>query len=217
MLDHGLGWGVVVRQIVGWREFVRGVYWRYMPEYANSNVLQANLPVPDYLWTGETHMACVHDAVRQLTVTAYTHHIQRLMVLGELCLLLGVDPYAVHEWHMGMYLDAVDWVSLPNVVGMSQYADGGVIGSKPYCASGNYIKKMSNFCGGCRYKPNKATGPDACPFTTLYWDFLARHEPRFRTNQRMGFQLRNLARKSDAELVEIRSAASAMQAHANAL
>ncbi|MGZ9035420.1 MAG: cryptochrome/photolyase family protein, partial [Rhodospirillales bacterium] len=193
-----------IRQIIGWREYVRGVYWQEMPAYAERNALAAELPAPRFLWTGETDMACVRAAVGQLIDHAYAHHIQRLMVLGLLNLLLGVNPYAVHRWHMSMFADALDWVSLPNVLGMSQYGDGGLVGTKPYCASGNYIDRMSDYCRGCRYDPKRAEGENACPFTTLYWDFLARHKQRFAPNRRMTMQLRNLERKAAGELAAIR-------------
>lgn len=201
-----------VRQIIGWREYIRGIYWREMPEYAGRNALDARLPVPRFMWTGETDMACVRAAVGQLIDHAYAHHIQRLMVLGLFNLLLGVDPYRVHRWHMSMYADAIDWVSLPNVLGMSQYGDDGLVGTKPYCASGNYINKMSDYCGSCRYDPKKATGDDACPFTTLYWDFLVRHRRRFAGNRRMGMQLRNLERKPADDVRAIRSRADWLKA-----
>lgn len=201
-----------IRQIIGWREYVRGVYWREMPAYAERNALEADLPAPRFLWTGETDMACVRAAVGQLVDHAYAHHIQRLMVLGLLNLLLGVNPYAVHRWHMSMYADAIDWVSLPNVLGMSQYGDGGLVGTKPYCASGNYIDRMSDYCRGCRYEPKRAEGETACPFTTLYWDFLARHKPRFAPNRRMTMQLRNLERKPAGELAAIRRRADGLKA-----
>ncbi|MBL8659335.1 MAG: cryptochrome/photolyase family protein [Rhodospirillales bacterium] len=201
-----------VRQIIGWREYIRGVYWREMPGYAERNALDADLPAPKFLWTGETDMACVRAAVGQLVDHAYAHHIQRLMVLGLLNLLLGVNPYAVHRWHMSMFADAVDWVSLPNVLGMSQYGDGGLVGTKPYCASGNYIDRMSDYCRSCRYDPKRATGANACPFTSLYWDFLARHKGRFAANRRMGMQLRNLERKPESEVRAIRRHAERLRA-----
>ncbi len=200
-----------VRQILGWREFIRGVYWLKMPDYATLNALDAELPMPAFLWTGETEMNCVRQCVGQLVDHAYAHHIQRLMVLGLFAMLLGVKPYEVHRWHMSMYADAVDWVSLPNVLGMSQYADGGIVGSKPYAASGNYIDRMSDYCTGCRYDPKKATGDGACPFTTLYWDFLSRNRQRIQGNRRMGFQLKNLDRKNDAERRAIRRQAEALK------
>lgn len=201
-----------VRQIMGWREFIRGVYWTEMPGYADMNGMNGDQDVPAFFWTGETDMACIKDGVQQLIDHAYAHHIQRLMVLGLFLMLLGARPYDVHRWHMSMYADAIDWVSLPNVLGMSQHADGGIVGTKPYSASGNYINKMSNYCKGCKYNPAKAIGDDACPFTTLYWDFLDRNGDAFRTNHRMGFQLRNLDRKSDEDLDAIRARATDLKA-----
>ena len=186
-----------VRQILGWREFVRGVYWRFMPDYADRNGLDARATLPDFYWTGETEMRCVAEAMSSVLAHGYTHHIQRLMVLGNLALNLGVHPYRFHEWHVEMYLDSVDWASLPNTLGMSQHGDGGVVGTKPYCASGNYISKMSNFCKRCRFDPKKSTGEDACPQTVFYWDFLDRHGSRFEGNQRMKFQVANLRRKRE--------------------
>lgn len=200
-----------VRQVIGWREFVHGVYWWKMPDYAELNSLEADLPMPAFMWTAETDMACIRHGVHQLIEHAYAHHIQRLMVLGLFAMLIGVQPQGVHRWHMSMYIDAVDWVSVPNVIGMSQYADGGIVGSKPYCASGNYIDRMSNYCTGCRFKPKKSEGDDACPFTTLYWDFLRRNRRRFEGNRRMGFQLHNLDRKSNGELRAITKAADRLK------
>jgi len=187
-----------IRQVLGWREYVRGVYWQSMPDYAQRNALQASAPLPAFYWTGDTDMACLRDAIGQTLRLGHAHHIQRLMVTGLYALLLGVEPRAVHEWYLAVYVDAVEWVEMPNTLGMSQYADGGTMASKPYVASGKYIQRMSNACAGCRYDPARATGPKACPFTTLYWDFLARHETTLRTNPRMAMQLRNLARL-DAE------------------
>jgi len=201
-----------IRQVIGWREFVRGVYWRFMPRYAQENALDADLPVPRFYWTGETDMRCLAEAIGHTIAHAYAHHIERLMVLGLFCLLLGVRPYDVHRWHMSMFWDAVDWVSLPNALGMSQHADGGIVGTKPYAASGNYIHRMSDHCGRCRYDPRKAVGDDACPFTTLYWDFLARHKARFAKNARMRHPYQNLARKDREELSVIRRRADALKA-----
>lgn len=200
-----------VRQVLGWREYVRGIYWTRMPEYVSLNVLRADLPMPAFFWTAESEMRCIQESVSQLVRHAYAHHIQRLMVLGQLALLLGVDPYQVHAWHLSMYIDAIDWVSAPNVIGMSQYGDGGLVGSKPYCASGAYIDRMSDYCRGCRFDPKKATGDDACPVTTLYWDFLARHKKRFARNHRMGFQLKNVERKDTSELRAISRRADALR------
>jgi len=198
-----------VRQIVGWREYVRGVYWHKMPDYEQLNALQCDpdQDVPDFFWNGDTTMACVADAMEGLTQHAYAHHIVRLMVLGLFAQLYGTHPLRFHQWHMAMYADAVDWVSLPNALGMSQYGDGGIMATKPYCASGKYIQRMGNHCKSCRFKPAKATGEDACPFTTLYWDFLDRHQQTFQGNPRMRLQLKNLDRKSDSEWEAIRERA----------
>lgn len=184
-----------VRQIIGWREYVRGVYWLHMPGYQDMNHLDHRLDLPRFYWNGETDMACLRDCMEQVLEHAYSHHIQRLMVLGLFALLLGVHPLRFHEWHMAMYADAVDWVSLPNTLGMSQYGDGGIVGTKPYCASGAYIQRMSNYCAPCRYDPHESLGSTACPFTVLYWDFLDRNEPLLQANPRMRMQLRNLRSK----------------------
>jgi deoxyribodipyrimidine photolyase-related protein len=200
-----------VRQILGWREFTRGVYWNLMPDYAERNDLDADAPLPAFFWTGETDMACLADALGQLHREAYAHHIQRLMVLGLFLMLWGTKPRETNAWHLAMYLDAIDWVSLPNMLGMSQHADGGVMGTKPYCASGAYIDRMSNACRSCRYDPKQATGENACPFTTLYWDFLDRHEARFAPNMRMKMQVNNLRRKSDDDRSAIRRAAGTLR------
>jgi deoxyribodipyrimidine photolyase-related protein len=159
-------------------------------------------------------MACVADAMRLLIDTAYAHHIQRLMVLGLYAQLLGVHPQHFNDWHLAMYADAIDWVSLPNTLGMSQHADGGIMATKPYCASGSYIDRMGNFCKGCKYSPKKAVGEDACPITTLYWDFLARHRDRFRDNHRMVMQLKNIDRKDPVELTQIRERATQIKSGA---
>jgi deoxyribodipyrimidine photolyase-related protein len=183
-----------VRQVLGWREYVRGIYWTCMPEYAERNELEARLPLPDLYWTAETEMNCLRECIRQTMRYGYAHHIQRLMVTGLFALLLGVEPKEVHRWYLAVYVDAVEWVELPNTLGMSQFADGGIMGTKPYAASGAYIRRMSNYCDDCRYEPRERTGEGACPFTTLYWDFLLRHRDRLRRNRRMALQLRNLDR-----------------------
>ena len=187
-----------VRQILGWREYVRGVYWLKMPAYAELNALAAELPVPAFMWTGACEMNCIRQCVGQLIEHAYAHHIQRLMVLGLFAMLLGVRPYAVHQWHLSMYADAIDWVSLPNVLGMSQYGDGGIVGSKPYAASGSYIDRMSDYCRGCRFDPQRAAGDKACPFTTRYRNFLARNRKMLQDSRCMRLQLANLDRKDAA-------------------
>jgi deoxyribodipyrimidine photolyase-related protein len=202
-----------IRQILGWREYVRGVYGRFMPDYLGRNALGAREPLPAFYWTGDTEMACLRDSLGQTLRHGYAHHIQRLMVTGLYALLLGVDPRQVHAWYLAVYVDAVEWVELPNTLGMSQYADGGVMASKPYIATGKYIQRMSNYCAGCRFDPAKTTGERACPFTTLYWDFLQRHEKLLAANQRMALQVKNLARHAPAERAGIRRRADEIRAN----
>jgi deoxyribodipyrimidine photolyase-related protein len=192
-----------IRQILGWREYVRGVYWTQMPQYLERNALAADHRLPAFFWNGETPMACLRDTIQQTLEHGYAHHIQRLMVTGLYTLLLGVRPQEVHRWYLAVYVDAVEWVELPNTLGMSQYADGGVMASKPYAASGKYIQRMSNYCKGCRYDPGEAVGEKACPFTTLYWDFLLRHETVLAANPRMIMQIKNLSRLDSARRDEI--------------
>ena len=174
-----------IRQIVGWREYVRGIYWLRMPGYTSENALGATRPLPGYYWSAETGMACVRQVVEQTREEAYAHHIQRLMVTGTFALIAGIDPFQVHEWYLAVYADAYEWVEAPNVIGMSQFADGGLLASKPYAASGNYIDKMSDYCAGCRYDVKKKTGEGACPFNPLYWHFLHRHRPALSGNRRL--------------------------------
>jgi deoxyribodipyrimidine photolyase-related protein len=174
-----------IRQIIGWREYVRGYYWMEMPQVADANALGATRPLPEFYWTGETDMLCMAEAVRNTRDHGYAHHIQRLMVLGNFAMLAGVRPQDVADWFLVVYADAYEWVELPNVIGMSQHADGGRLATKPYAAGGAYINRMSDHCGKCRYDVKQKTGPEACPFNALYWDFLARHERRFRRNRRM--------------------------------
>jgi deoxyribodipyrimidine photolyase-related protein len=174
-----------IRQIIGWREYVRGIYMLHGPGYADQNALNARRPLPALYWGGKTQMNCLSHAVGQTRDLAYAHHIQRLMVTGTFALLAGISPQALHEWYLSVYIDAFEWVEAPNTIGMSQFADGGVLGSKPYAASGAYIDRMSDYCGGCRYSVSQKTGPDACPFNLLYWDFLIRHRDRFAGNPRM--------------------------------
>lgn len=203
-----------IRQVIGWREYVRGIYWTQMPEYIEHNALQAEHPLPAVYWTGESDMACMRDAVQQTLAHGYAHHIQRLMVTGLYAMLFGARPQEVHAWYLGVYVDAVEWVELPNTLGMSQFADGGLMASKPYAATGKYIQRMSNYCKGCRYKPDLRTGPDACPMTTLYWDFLLRHETLLARNPRMVMQVRNLQRIGDEEKDAIRAQVAAHRAQA---
>jgi deoxyribodipyrimidine photolyase-related protein len=205
-----------IRQILGWREFARGVYWHFMPAYLERNALAATQPLPAFYWNADTDMACLRDAIHQTLRHGYAHHIQRLMVTGLYSLLLGVDPKQVHAWYLAVYVDAVEWVELPNTLGMSQYADGGIMASKPYAATGKYIDRMSNYCGGCRFNSARAIGSDACPYTTLYWDFLARHETSLQRNSRMAFQVRNLARLDAATRRAISQRAQAIRANGGA-
>ena len=192
-----------IRQILGWREYVRGIYWTQMPEYATRNALNAQAPLPGFYWTGDTDMSCLRDALTQTLRHGYAHHIQRLMVTGLYAHLLGVKPQEVHQWYLSVYVDAVEWVELPNTIGMSQFADGGLMASKPYVASGKYIDRMSNHCKGCKYDPSKATGDNACPFTTLYWDYLNRHAESLAKNPRMLMQLKNLSKLSQEQQNQI--------------
>ena len=174
-----------IRQIIGWREYIRGIYWLKMPDYADGNALNATRNLPAFYWTGETDMNCIAHTVKQTREVAYTHHIQRLMITGNFTLIGGLDPRQVHEWYLAVYADAYEWVELPNTIGMSLHADDGLLESKPYASSGNYINKMSDYCKSCRYDVKQRTGPEACPFNALYWDFIARHHARFSKNPRM--------------------------------
>ena len=196
-----------VRQVLGWREYVRGIYWTQMPDYLERNSMESFAKLPGFFWTGDTDMACLRDAIGQTLTHGYAHHIQRLMVTGLYALLFGVHPKEVHEWYLAVYVDAVEWVELPNTLGMSQYADGGLMASKPYVASGKYIDRMSNHCKSCRFNPAQSTGETACPFTTLYWDYLDKHADTLAKNPRMLMQLKNLNRLSDAERAAIRQQA----------
>lgn len=192
-----------IRQIIGWREYVRGLYWLKMPGYRDMNFLDAKGELPAFYWTGETDLHCLSQAIGQTKRHAYAHHIQRLMITGNFALLAGISPAEVNDWYMLVYADAYEWVELPNTHGMSLFADGGIIASKPYAASGNYINKMSDYCASCRYDPKLKTGEDACPFNYLYWDFISRHRDKLQANPRMGLVYSNLDRKSESERSEI--------------
>jgi len=198
-----------VRQIIGWREYVRGIYFREGPDYVSRNALGHTRPLPDFFWTGETRMECVSETVTQTREEAYAHHIQRLMVTGNFALLAGIDPHDVHEWYLAVYADAYEWVEAPNVIGMSQFADGGIVASKPYVSSGNYISKMSDYCQACTYSVKEKTGPAACPFNLIYWDFLSRHRKRFERNPRMANMYRTWDRMDVAKRETILADASA--------
>ena len=197
-----------IRQIVGWREYVRGVYWWSGPDYLERNHLGGTRELPRWYWTGETDMHCLSQAIGQTLDLAYAHHIQRLMVTGNFALLIGADPKAVHRWYLEVYADAYEWVELPNTLGMSQYGDGGLMGSKPYAAAGAYINRMSDYCGRCRYDVKERIGPDACPFNALYWDFLARHEDKLRGNRRMQMPYRNWDRMGGNMQAQLRGQAA---------
>jgi deoxyribodipyrimidine photolyase-related protein len=193
-----------IRQIIGWREYVRGIYWTRMPGYGEENALHATRPLPWFFWTGETAMNCCAQAIGETRANAYAHHIQRLMVIGNFCLLAGIEPKAVQEWFLIVYHDAYEWVEMPNVVGMILHADGGYMASKPYAASGAYIDRMSDYCGRCRYDVKQKTGPKACPFNYLYWDFLDRNRGRLADNRRLAMPYRTLDRLAEDRLETIR-------------
>ncbi len=196
-----------VRQVVGWREFINGVYWFRGPEYKMSNSLGANRPLPDWFYTAETVMNCLHDVLRQNLELGWNHHNQRLMVLGNFFLISGINPQEALRWYNEMYVDAYDWVMAPNVLGMSLYADGGYMASKPYAATSTYINRMSNYCAGCRFDPEQKTGPDACPYNYLYWCFIDEHAERFAPNPRMRSIVGGWLRRSDANKEMVRESA----------
>jgi deoxyribodipyrimidine photolyase-related protein len=196
-----------VRQILGWREFIRGAYWLEMPGLLAANHFSHERPLPAWYWTGDTPMNCLREAIGQTLRHGYAHHIQRLMVTGNFALLAGIAPRAVHEWYLAVYVDAVEWAELPNTAGMALYANGGRFTSKPYVASGAYIGRMSNYCRGCRYDPKLRSGERACPFTVLYWNFLDRHEAAFSRNPRTALMARNVARLTAGERAAIRATA----------
>jgi len=206
-----------IRQVIGWREFVRGVYWLKMPDYADENHLGGDRPLPAWYWTGETSMRCLSRAIDCTRRNAYAHHIQRLMVTGNFALLLGVDTEAVCDWYLAVYADAIDWVERPNTAGMVMFADGGLLASKPYAASGRYIQRMGDHCGNCRYSVQQRTGADACPFNTLYWDFLIRHRQRLAGNPRMRMMYRNVDRMVPSVKSAIRRRAKWIRENADAL
>lgn len=192
-----------VRQIIGWREFVRGVYFAQGPQYAASNELDCDADLPEFYWSAQTDMRCMREAITSVLDRGYGHHIERLMVTGNFALLAGIEPKQVNDWYRGMYVDAVDWVTTPNTIGMALYADGGVVGTKPYASSGQYINRMSNYCAECAFDVKKKLGDDACPFNAMYWAFLHGNRKRFEKNRRMGLMLKNLDRFEESTLVEL--------------
>ncbi len=196
-----------VRQILGWREYMRGIYWKEMPAYAKKNKLGNKNALPDFYWTAQTKMNCLHHAIRQSLDHAYSHHIQRLMITGNYALLTQTHPDEVDEWYLGIYIDAIQWVEITNTRGMSQFADGGLVATKPYFSSGSYINKMSNYCGSCTYSVNKKTGQDACPFNSLYWHFLDEKRKYFEHNQRMNMMMAVLDKKDKIDLEALKKRA----------
>lgn len=176
-----------IRQILGWREFIRGIYWLHMPDYANLNVLDAHRALPQLFWGGTTHLNCLKQVVEMTKRHAYSHHIQRLMITGNFALLTGLSPKAVTDWYLAVYIDAFEWVELPNTLGMVLYGDGGIVASKPYAASARYIDKMSSFCKNCYFKPKEMLGERACPFNSLYWNFIHQHQDKLQSNPRMAY------------------------------
>lgn len=192
-----------IRQIVGWREYVRGLYWRHMPDYGRTNALEAHRPLPDFFWTGDTRMNCVAQVVSDTRKHAYAHHIQRLMITGNFALLAGLEPRAVEEWYLAVYIDAFDWVELPNTHGMVLFADGGMLASKPYAASGAYINRMSDYCSGCAYDVREKSGSAACPFNLLYWHFLIENQGPLSANPRMAMPYRTLGKMTDERRAQI--------------
>jgi deoxyribodipyrimidine photolyase-related protein len=200
-----------IRQILGWREYVRGVYWGHMPGYTEANQLGHTQPLPDWFWTGCTGMACLASAIGQSLEQAYAHHIQRLMVIGNFALLAGLDPIELHQWYLGIYIDAFEWVEAPNTLGMSQWADGGRLATKPYVSSAAYLQRMGNHCKGCVYDPKKRTGDKACPFNALYWDFFDRHRAQFKDNPRLGVVYHQLASMEGEALTALKAQARLSQ------
>lgn len=196
-----------VRQVLGWREYIRGLYWKEMPTYKTLNQLENTNPLPDFFWTGKTKMNCLRTTIENSLEHAYAHHIQRLMITGNFALLTQTNPDAVDEWYLGIYADAIEWVQLPNTRGMSQYADGGMVATKPYVSSGSYINKMSNYCMSCSYNNKKRLGDDACPFNSLYWNFLDDKRGLLKNNNRMGMMFNLLQKINPEELVAIKERA----------
>jgi deoxyribodipyrimidine photolyase-related protein len=206
-----------VRQILGWREYMRGMYWALMPKLSTDNFLKHTRPLPEFYWSGKTKMKCVSHAVTQSLRTGYAHHIQRLMITGNFALLAGIDPAEIDAWYLGIYCDAIEWVQLPNTRGMSQFADGGKIATKPYVSSANYINKMSHYCSGCWYDKEKRVGDKACPFNSLYWNFFITHRDKLEKNPRIGMAYRNIDRMSETDIKEVRKQAAAYLKNLNDL
>ncbi|WP_104655953.1 cryptochrome/photolyase family protein [Ralstonia insidiosa] len=206
-----------IRQILGWREYVRGIYWAHMPGYESCNALDHQAPLPSWFWSGNTQMRCLQLAIGQSLQTAHAHHIQRLMVIGNFALLAGIAPAEVHRWYLGVYIDAFEWVELPNTVGMSQWADGGRIATKPYVSSAAYLSRMSDYCKGCHYDSKQRVGERACPYNALYWDFFMRHAAVFGRNPRLAMVYRQLANMPAEALDALRTHAASVRARLETL
>ncbi|MCG8464300.1 MAG: cryptochrome/photolyase family protein, partial [Xanthomonadales bacterium] len=206
-----------IRQILGWREYIRGMYWANADYWKNSNALAAMRPLPQWFWNGQTRMNCLHQSIKQSLQHAYAHHIQRLMIVGNFSLLAGLSPSQVDAWYLGIYIDAIEWVEQPNTRGMALFSDGGLIASKPYAASANYINKMSDYCQSCHYRASKKTGARACPMNSLYWHFLARHQDQFANNPRMSFAYKSWQRMDPAKQQALIEQANDYLAHLDEL
>lgn len=206
-----------IRQVIGWREYVRGIYWAQMPGYDERNYFEHTTPLPKWFWTGETRMNCMNAAINGSLQNAHAHHIQRLMVIGNFALLAGLDVPALHRWYLGVYIDAFEWVELPNTLGMSQFADGGLLATKPYVSSAAYIDRMSDYCKGCAYDKKQRLGDTACPFNALYWDFYQRYAAKLERNPRIGMAYRQLAKMPSEELAALQAQAQHTRAQLDAL
>ena len=206
-----------IRQILGWREYIRGVYWANMPGYDQHNFFKHNAKLPDWFWTGKTDMRCLSLSIKQSLKNAYAHHIQRLMIIGNFSLLAGLDPKEVHKWYLGIYIDAYEWVEMPNTLGMSQFADGGLLATKPYVSSAAYINKMGNYCSSCKYKLKEKLGEDACPFNSLYWNFFDRHQDKLSNNPRLGIVNSQLKKMDQSQKKEINKKANFYLKNLNSL
>ena len=206
-----------IRQILGWREYVRGMYWANMPHYAQQNYLNAARDLPQYFWNANTKMQCLKSAISQSLDHAYAHHIQRLMITGNFALLTGIDPRQVDDWYLGIYIDAIEWVELPNTRSMALFADGGWIATKPYAASGNYVNKMSDYCKGCRYNVKEKVTANACPLNSLYWNFIDQHYDKFAANHRMSFPVRSWDKMDPDQKIQIKEKAASLLENLDAL
>ena len=204
-VDPGRGY---IRQIIGWREYVRGIYWVRMPGYDQHNFFEHTTPLPEWFWTGRTRLNCLAAAITGSLRNAHAHHIQRLMVISNFALLAGLDVQALHRWYLGIYIDAFEWVQLPNTLGMSQFADGGLLATKPYVSSAAYIDRMSDSRKGCAYDRQQCLGETACPFNALYWDFYRRNAPKLERNLRIGMAYRQLAKMPPAEVAALQAQAA---------